>query len=133
MGLRSIEKLVLEVELSSVQTEILIGTLLGDSRVERTKSSHNSRFIFEQTFPNHASYLTFLYSHFLNLVGSQPKVVIRKPDTRTGKVYSQMRFATLAFPCFNVFHDMFYEGNTKIIPDPVHSSLKGKRLGDKHS
>jgi hypothetical protein len=26
-----------------------------------------------------------------------------------------MRFATLAFPCFNVFHDMFYEGNIKII------------------
>jgi hypothetical protein len=22
-----------------------------------------------------------------------------------------MRFATLSFPCFNVFHDMFYEGN----------------------
>lgn len=125
---RQTTPLKLGVDLSSEQTDILIGTLLGDSRVERIKSSHNSRFRFEQAFPNHASYLTFLYSHFLNLVGSHPKVVIRKPDIRTGKVYSQIRFATLSFPCFNVFHDMFYEGNTKIVPANIASLLTPRAL-----
>jgi len=28
--------------------------------------------------------------------------------------------------------DLFYVEGKKVIPDPVHSSLKGKRLGDKH-
>nr|QVG61583.1 hypothetical protein [Rhizoctonia sp.] len=45
-----------------------------------------------------------------------------------GKVYSQMRFATLAFPCFNVFHDMFYEGNLKIIPLNIASFLTPRAL-----
>jgi len=105
----------------------IIGTMLGDYRIERLKSTHNSRVRFEQSFPNHASYLTFLYGHFINLVGASPKVIIRKPDVRTGKVYSQMRFATLAFPCFNVFHDMFYEGNLKII---ASSAMRLSQPGD---
>lgn len=51
-----IEKL--SVELTPIQKEILVGSLLGDAHIEKTKPNHNARLRFDQTFPNHASNLT---------------------------------------------------------------------------
>lgn len=87
-----------------MQQDILVGTMLGDC--ERAKNNHSPRLRFDQTFPNHAFYLTILYVHFINLVGKHPTVHTRKPDIRTGMVYSTIRFSTLAFPCFKYFYDM---------------------------
>ena len=55
----------LTISLTSIQEEILIGTLLGDASSERAKISHNTRIRFEQTFPNHASYIMVLFGIFL--------------------------------------------------------------------
>jgi LAGLIDADG DNA endonuclease family protein len=104
------------VELSSIQKEILVGSLLGDAYIEKAKPNHNARVRFDQTFPKHASYLTWLYVKFISLCGKGPTVIIRKPDKRTGVVYSQMQLKTLAFPCFNLYHEMFYQDKKKIIP-----------------
>jgi len=61
------------ITLTDIQKDILIGTMLGDARIEYSnKSSKNARLRFEQTFPGHASYLMFIYSHFYNLSGSGP-------------------------------------------------------------
>lgn len=98
-----------QVQLTSVQKEILVGTLLGDAFIERYKPTHNARVRFDQSFPNHASYLMKIFSYFYNLTGKGPTVIIRKPDKRTGKVYSQMQLKTLAFPCFNYYLNLFYK------------------------
>lgn len=118
-----------------MQKEILIGTLLGDACIERgarSKPNHNSRLRFDQTFPNHAFYLTSLYTHFKDLTSKCPSVTIRQPDKRTGKVYSTISFKTLAFPCLNTFQELFYSAqpkdSKKIVPDNIGELLTARAL-----
>ena len=80
-----------QVKLTQIQKEILIGTLLGDAFIERNKPTHNARIRFDQSFPNHASYLMKIFSYFYNLTGKGPTVIVRSPDKRTGKIYCQMQ------------------------------------------
>lgn len=84
----------LNMNLTNIQKDVLVGTLLGDASIEKNKPNHNSRIRFDQTFPMHASYINFLYSTFLNLVGKHPMVNFRKEDKRTGKIYSSISFKT---------------------------------------
>lgn len=62
---------------------------------------------FEQSI-KHEDYLIFLYNLFKPLTNMQPKIQIRKPDSRTGKQYNSIRFASLAMPCLNYYHELFY-------------------------
>ena len=117
-----------QVQLTSVQKEILVGTMLGDAFIERSKPTHNARVRFDQSFPNHASYLMKIYSYFYNLTGKGPTVIIRKPDKRTGKVYYQMQLKTLAFPCLNYYHNLFYKDGKKIIPKIIGELLTARSL-----
>lgn len=114
--------------LDQIQKEILIGTILGDASLERNKPSHNTRLRFDQTFPMHASYLMFLYSHFYNLTGSGPKVYIRKPDPRTNKIYSSIAFKTYSLPCLNYYYELFYKNGTKIVPSNIEELLTPRVL-----
>lgn len=82
--------------------------MLGDACLERNKPTHNARLRFDQTYPDHKEYIEFLYSIFSNLTGSKPKIHIRKPDIRTGVVYSSIAFKTRALPCITPYFDMFY-------------------------
>ena len=116
------------VELTDVQKDILVGTLLGDASLELYGRSINARLRFDQTFPNHASYLMNLYSNFYNLAGAGPKVYIRKPDVRTNKVYSSLQFKTLAYPCLNYFYNLFYKDKKKIIPSNISDWLTARAL-----
>jgi hypothetical protein len=116
------------VQLTNIQKEILVGTLLGDASIERNKPNHNARLRFDQTFPNHASYLMNIFSYFYNLAGKGPSIIIRKPDKRTGKIYTHMQFKTLVFPCLNVYHDLFYKDGKKIIPYNIGELLTARGL-----
>jgi hypothetical protein len=89
------------IKLSTLQEEVLVGTLLGDASLERAKPTHNTRLRFDQTFPNHASYLMMLYGIYYNLISKGPLVLIRSPDKRTGNVYVSMAVKTMMLPCFN--------------------------------
>jgi LAGLIDADG DNA endonuclease family len=68
------------VVLTSLQKDVLVGTLLGDASLERDKPTHNPRVRFDQTFPEHEEYLISLYEIFQNLTGTPPKIQGRKPD-----------------------------------------------------
>jgi len=78
--------LYLQSSVLRLQKEIIVGTLLGDSSLERGKPTHNTRIRFDQNSPNHKSYLESLYVIFANLCGTPPRVHTRKPDKRTGKI-----------------------------------------------
>lgn len=43
--------------LTCLQKDIIVGTLLGDSSIERDKPTHNTRIRFDQSYPGHKSYL----------------------------------------------------------------------------
>ena len=118
------------ITLTEIQKDILIGTLLGDSSLEfGAKRSINARLRFDQTFPAHASYLMFIYSQFYELGGAGPKVYIRKPDSRTNRIYSSIQFKTLALPCFNYYRELFYnDKGKKIIPHNIDKLLTARAL-----
>lgn len=97
-----------KIMLSNIQKEIIIGTILGDSSLERYGRSINTRLRIDQTFPHHAEYTMHLFSHLINLCGKGPKVYIRKPDLRTNKIYSSIQFKTLALPSLNYYKNLFY-------------------------
>lgn len=117
-----------QINLTDIQKDILVGTLLGDSSIELGARYKNARLRFDQTFPSHASYLMYIYSHFLNLSGKGPKVFIRKPDIRTNKIYSSIQFKTLSLPCLNYYRDLFYKDGRKIIPNNICDILNARAL-----
>jgi LAGLIDADG DNA endonuclease family len=116
--------------LTPIQKEILIGCILGNACLELNSPTHNSRLRFYQTFPEHASYIKYLYSIFYYLTGSKgPSINIRKPDPRTNKIYSSMAFKTLSLPCLNFYYDLFYDPILgKIIPSNIEDYLTPRSL-----
>lgn len=116
------------VQLTQLQIDVLIGTMLGDATMERVKLNHNPRVRFDQTFPGHAAYLTVLYMIFYPLVGKHPTIQIRKPDARTKLIYTTLRFSTLAFPCFSYYYDLFYINGKKVVPYNIADLLTSRAL-----
>jgi hypothetical protein len=99
-------------KVSIEQRESLIGLILGDLSIEKSKHSKNARLRLEQSII-HKEYIISLYDLFEPLVNTKPNFQIRNKDTRTGKIYKSVRFATLSMPCLNYFYDLFYYKNKK--------------------
>jgi hypothetical protein len=102
--------------LSDYMKQALIGLFLGDLFASRKTPDSDTVLAFDQTSNGHSAYLLWLYSIFEPFVGLPPLSTNRKPDSRTGKIYNSLRFQTLAFPCFNLFYDLFYPNGVKIVP-----------------
>lgn len=62
------------------------------------------------------------------LVVNYPKIIYRKPDKRTGKVYPSIAFRTSAFNCLNKYHNLFYYNKIKIVPKDIDKYLTTRRL-----
>ena len=120
---RALIKLPLEVK------EILIGILLGDGHISRRSSTANSRLIYAQTAVAHKEYFYYVFSFFSAFCVkdyiAQSKLV---RDNRTKKTYSSISFTTMQLPCFNVFKEMFYKVNVKIVPDNIQELLTPRGL-----
>lgn len=114
--------------LSEVQKEIFIGVLLGDAHLSRPKSTHNTKLVFDQSNSLHKEYLLHLYDIFKSLTSTEPYVTNRKPDARTGKVYSSIKFSTLSLPCLNSYYELFYKDGKKIIPKNISELLTARGL-----
>ena len=85
------------------------------------------RIRYEQSYPAHAPYLQYLYELLSSLTLSAPKVIIRKPDKRTGIAYQSITFKTRAMPELNYYHDLFYPGK-KVVPLNIHEHLTPRAL-----
>lgn len=116
------------IALTQEQKEVIMGVILGDAYVIRGKQTHNTRVRFDQTFPAHENYLRHLFSIFSNLTISEPRVITRKPDVRTHKVYATIRFTTRNLACLNEFHDLFYKTGSKRIPHNISDLLTARGL-----
>lgn len=120
------------LQLTPKQVEILVGILLANGSLERRKVTHNTRLRIDHTYPNQAKYVEHLYSIFENLCISEPKVLVRKPDIRTGNVYKSIQFKTKNLKCLNNYHEMFYVYSeskyVKIIPTNIDEILTARSL-----
>lgn len=124
------------IPITAIQRDIIVGTLLGDASMERNKPTHNARLRFDQSYPEHACYLTSIYIAFKNLTGplGAPKIHIRKPDKRTGKVYKSIAFKTRSLESLNYFSpegDLFYKYDDKgrrVVPTIIGELLTSRSL-----
>lgn len=70
---------------------------------------------------------------FKNIVGTPPRIHIRKPDKRTGKVYSTIAFKSLRVEALNQYYDLFYVFNSlgkrqKVVPKNISELLTDRAL-----
>jgi len=82
----------------------------------------------EQSYPEKEEYVNFLYKLMQPVVLKSPSIVTRKADKRTGKVTQSLRFTTMAMPCLNQYHDLFYKDKVKSVPRNLGELLTARGL-----
>lgn len=108
--------------------DAFIGILLSDGCLQRRSPTANTRFLFAQSGKlNKREYFTLIFGMFASFMSAASSelgiVVTTFTDARTGAEYSRVSFATMAFPCFNQYHDLFYNGRVKVIPSIIGELL----------
>jgi hypothetical protein len=115
------------------QKEALIGVLLGDGYLSRFSFKGNTALCLEQSYPEKKIYLMHLFELYKPLITNYPsaprrgaegtKIIVRKPDKRTGKIYKSIAVRTSKFSCFNEYHNLFYKNKIKIVPKNIADLL----------
>ena len=108
-----------ELVLSNYQTEVLVGLLLGDGCLERSKNSLGARLKVSQSIKQN-KFVVWLYEVFKDFVQTLPKV---KQTQRNGIKHQEIVFNTLTHPCFKSFYEMFYPKDKKVIPESIDQFL----------
>ena len=97
-------------------------------KLERGKHAHNTRARIDHAYPEQESYVLSLHTLFGSLISSEPVIVVRKADPRTGKVYKSIYIRTLRFACLNKYHDLFYKDKNKVVPLNIQDLLTPRGL-----
>jgi hypothetical protein len=82
-------------KLTLEQKEALIGVLLGDGYLSRFSFKGNTALCLEQSYTEKKNYLMHLFELYKPLITNYPKIIIRKPDKRTGKYIKVLLFVRL--------------------------------------
>lgn len=104
------------------------GIMLADGSLERGKPTYNTRLRIDHTYPEQKSYVLNIHALFASLIASEPVIVVRKADLRTGKVYKSINVRTLRFTCLNKYHDLFYKDKKKVVPLKIQDLLTSRGL-----
>lgn len=117
------------VALPDETKDVLVGILLGDAHIAKRSCTSNSRLVYSQTAESHKEYFELVYSIFLSFCvknyTTQKKFIL---DKRSAKTYKALSFTTMQLPCFNVFREMFYISNVKVVPDNIYNLLTPRGL-----
>lgn len=109
--------------------DVLIGILLGDAHVAKRSPTGNSRVVYAQTAELHKNYFELVYSIFEPFCAKNYTIQNRTfTDSRSAKTYKAVSFTTMQLPCFNIFREMFYISNVKIVPENIYHLLTPKAL-----
>lgn len=97
--------------------ETIIGCALGDLYIRRRTKTSNTTFNFKGN-ENHADYIIHLKNVFSSFCSSTPVRVTTTKLSYKGviKTYSGLSFDTLAYSCFNYYHELFYVNEVKLFP-----------------
>lgn len=118
------------LKLNAIQKEVLVGTLLGDATIAKTKTvALNVKF--EQKLAN-KKYINHLYEIFEPYVGTPPKV--RNITGGGAKDRQSIWFRTYRHIDFKFYYDLFYIKNNstdlrkKRVPKLIHKFLTARAL-----
>lgn len=108
---------------------IIIGSVLGDTHLEKRVKSLGTRIIFEQSNKN-VEYLMWFHNYLANRGYCNPnKPKLHKRIRKDNKIYYHYRINSYTFSSFNWLHEMFYTINTntnklvKIVPLNIEDLL----------
>lgn len=113
-------------KLSVIQQEIVIGTLLGDGRLE-SRSKNGSARLRVHHAQSQYDFLLWKYDIFQNVVAREPWQVTWKGST-TGNTYKAWFFHTKTLQDLSIYHHMFYPAGKKIIPSNIGDFLTPRAL-----
>jgi hypothetical protein len=105
------------LKLSSIQKEVLHGTLLGDACLEWSKDHRAARIKFEQS-GRHRDYLFHLHELFRPFVKGEPVARVRKCSS--GVDCESYLFQTIKHGCFRFFGQQYLAGSSKAVPKLIH-------------
>ena len=103
-----------EMQLTTKQEQILIGSLLGDACIEKNGLHYRIKFDHSTSQEN---YLLWKYEKLEGF--STTPVVCNALDLRTSKIYTHARFNTKSIKTFDRFYQMFYPDKRKHIPQNI--------------
>lgn len=116
------------ITISEDLKEILVGILLGDAHVVRRSLTSNSRLVYAQS-EKHKEYFNYVFNYFKPYFVKDYIIQNRTiNDKRTKKTYNALAFTTMQLPCFNIFREMFYKLNIKVVPNNIYELLTPKGL-----
>lgn len=119
MHSNQLERYKLSLQLSDLQREILVGSMLGDGCLALMPNGKSARFMIEQSY-SHKEYVDWLYKIFRPWVNKIPRHVSRRV---WGRQYEKYLFQTLSHPELLRFRQIFYRGRRKIVPQEISEIL----------
>lgn len=110
--------------LSDSTQQALIGILLGDGHLQKRSSTANTRFRFTQS-TKHEEYFYLVHELFSDFLTES-----FTPYHYNSKFSVQsLHFVTMALPCFNYYHDLFYNSKkVKVVPSNISDLLTARGL-----
>ena len=117
--------------LSSIQRQILVGTLLGDAHLRANRAKTKYQYVVLQS-ESHKEYVHHLYEIFKGFTKSAPRRYVFKDKRKPGKSYVRWSFYTTFQACFRFYAHQFYiqEGfkRRKTVPKLVHRWLTPRAI-----
>jgi len=100
------------IELTKIQEDVLIGSLLGDGSIPKNKTSKNCRLQITRSAKD-IKYLEWQSTIFNNISNGNVKIFERN---KYNKIYIESQFYTQALPIFTKYKEKWYPNGKKIIP-----------------
>lgn len=104
--------------LSSIQEEVLIGSLLGDGSLYKYKHHINAGFTIARKFED-KEYLQYQFDLFKDFCYKDSLSERNYLDKRTNKIYCTYSFRTQCAKVFTALHDKWYIDGIKIVPNDL--------------
>jgi ubiquinol-cytochrome c reductase cytochrome b subunit len=125
--MNNILKKIQEINIKQIQKDIIIGTLLGDSKIVANKNKTAS-IVFEQS-SSHKLYLESLFLELKDLINQSEIKKQKRLDKRYNKINISYWFTTKSTEFFYLYFTLFYKKIEstnkyyKIVPDCIYDLL----------
>lgn len=98
---------------------VLVGALLSDGWLQKSKQNWNARFGIKQSV-KFFNYLWHLFTLLSPLCSSVPYLSVTR---KRGKLFYALTIQTRAYPCLNELYTMFIVDNKKVVPYNIYNLL----------
>ena len=116
-----------QFRISKSQSEVIIGSLLGDARLECRSKNGNARLRIHHGWKQ-KDLVFWKYEVLKNLVSCVPKKIVCWKNPKNGEDYFSWYFHTLTMKALREFYQIFYLGKQKRLPENIFEILTPRSL-----